>query len=321
MHTPETWGHFKQCPLARDDVHLATWKPEDRITQQAGWGPATPPANKIRRLMQKPELYYGGRCNWRSTESPQLATHRHEACGRTAATPYPAIHTGSAARPARPTDLLQPDHTLQIGAAYRLTRHRGTTGDPDRRHALHHVAHCDTRAHGMRAPKPADPCSLSTLSSGCPQERPPNQGEGGEPCAVCYELGSLGHDHGCGGTETRDWFSSQCVVKLHHVPSGGSSTSATPQGKPKTKTSGLPQSGCWPPRISVPRPDHIGGGDSPDVEWLETLEILTPPPARPPSDRCAGRYRQVKTPCPMTRCHGAAYPSPSSCQAPGNEVK
>ena len=28
--------------------------------------------------------------------------------------------------------------------------------------------------------------------------------------------------------------------------------------------------------------DHICGGDSPDVQWLETLVSLTPPPARPP---------------------------------------
>ena len=28
--------------------------------------------------------------------------------------------------------------------------------------------------------------------------------------------------------------------------------------------------------------DHIGGGDSPDVEWLETLQSPTPPPDRPP---------------------------------------
>ena len=27
--------------------------------------------------------------------------------------------------------------------------------------------------------------------------------------------------------------------------------------------------------------DHIGGGDSPDIRWLETLESLRPPPARP----------------------------------------
>ena len=28
--------------------------------------------------------------------------------------------------------------------------------------------------------------------------------------------------------------------------------------------------------------DDIGGGDSPDVQWLGTLEVPTPPPARPP---------------------------------------
>ena len=67
--------------------------------------------------------------------------------------------------------------------------HPGTTGDPDRKHALHHVAHCDTRAHGTRAPKPADLCSLSPLSLGSPRASPPPPGGPGEPCAVCYELG------------------------------------------------------------------------------------------------------------------------------------
>ena len=56
MHTPETWGHFTKCPLAQDGVHLATWKPEDMITQHAGWGPATPPANEVRRPMRKPVI-------------------------------------------------------------------------------------------------------------------------------------------------------------------------------------------------------------------------------------------------------------------------
>ena len=56
MHTPGTWDHFTKCPLARDGVHVATWKPGDTITPHAGWGPATSPANKVRRLMQKPEI-------------------------------------------------------------------------------------------------------------------------------------------------------------------------------------------------------------------------------------------------------------------------
>ena len=56
MHTPEGWDHFTKCSLAQDSVHLATWKPEDTITQHAGWGPATPPASEVHCLMQKPEI-------------------------------------------------------------------------------------------------------------------------------------------------------------------------------------------------------------------------------------------------------------------------
>ena len=52
----ETWNHFTRCPLAQDGVHLATWKPEDTITQHAGWGPATLLANEVRRVMQSPEI-------------------------------------------------------------------------------------------------------------------------------------------------------------------------------------------------------------------------------------------------------------------------
>ena len=56
LQQPETWEHFKCCPLAQGDNHLATWTPEDTIAQHAGWGPATPPANEVRRLMRQPEM-------------------------------------------------------------------------------------------------------------------------------------------------------------------------------------------------------------------------------------------------------------------------
>ena len=56
LQQPETWEHFKRCPLAQGDNHLATWAPENTITQHAGWGPATPPANEVRRLMRQPEI-------------------------------------------------------------------------------------------------------------------------------------------------------------------------------------------------------------------------------------------------------------------------
>ena len=56
LQQPETSEHFKQCPLAQGDNHLATWKPEDTIAQHAGWGPTAPPANEVRRLMWQPEI-------------------------------------------------------------------------------------------------------------------------------------------------------------------------------------------------------------------------------------------------------------------------
>ena len=53
---PETLDNFTQCPLAQEGFHLAKWKSEDMIAQHAGWGPATPPANEVGHLIQKPEI-------------------------------------------------------------------------------------------------------------------------------------------------------------------------------------------------------------------------------------------------------------------------
>ena len=35
LRQPETWEHFKQCPLAQGGNHLATWTPDDTIAQHA----------------------------------------------------------------------------------------------------------------------------------------------------------------------------------------------------------------------------------------------------------------------------------------------
>ena len=56
LQQPETWEHFKQCPLTQRSNHQATWTPEDTIAQHAGWGPTAPPTNEVRRLMRQPEI-------------------------------------------------------------------------------------------------------------------------------------------------------------------------------------------------------------------------------------------------------------------------
>ena len=56
LQQPETWEHFKQCPLAQGENHLAPWTPDDTIAQEGGWDPATPPVNEVRRLMRQPEI-------------------------------------------------------------------------------------------------------------------------------------------------------------------------------------------------------------------------------------------------------------------------
>ena len=56
LQQPETWEHFKQCPLAQGGAHLATWTPEDAIAQHTGRGRTAPPKNEVQRLMRQPEI-------------------------------------------------------------------------------------------------------------------------------------------------------------------------------------------------------------------------------------------------------------------------
>ena len=56
LQQPETWKHFKHCPLAQGGNHLATWTPGDTIAQHAACGPAAQPANDVLRLMRQPKI-------------------------------------------------------------------------------------------------------------------------------------------------------------------------------------------------------------------------------------------------------------------------
>ena len=56
LQQPETWEHFKHCPLAQGEDQLARWTPENTSAQHTRWGPATPPANEVRHLMRQPEI-------------------------------------------------------------------------------------------------------------------------------------------------------------------------------------------------------------------------------------------------------------------------
>ena len=121
IRQPETWEHFKRSPLAQGDNDLATLAPENSITQHAGWGPATPPANEVRRLMRQPEIQ---EAVLRGAVPLQLyrvvadnapeprATIRHmqltavKKGGRKAAAPRPSIHTGSTTNIPRPPHIL-----------------------------------------------------------------------------------------------------------------------------------------------------------------------------------------------------------------------
>ena len=101
---------------------------------------------------------------------------------------------------------------------------------------------------------------------------------------MCFEQGFLRHDLGCGGTETPHWFCRQCVVKVHEFPICRQRhplcTGWTPRETEDVDLSMatlrlLATQNIWAPH------NHIGGRESPDVEWLETLESPTPPLACP----------------------------------------
>ena len=102
---------------------------------------------------------------------------------------------------------------------------------------------------------------------------------------MCLQPGCPGHDLGCGSTETRHRFCSQCVAQLHQCPICRQRHPLCARRPPRETQDEdltlatirmLATQHIWGPH------DHIGGGDSPDVEWLETLEVPTPPPARCP---------------------------------------
>ena len=82
----------------------------------------------------------------------------------------------------------------------------------------------------------------------------------------------------------RHWFCSQCVVKLHECPicrQRHPLCSGPPPRETKDEDLTLATISMLATQNIRPPPDHIGGGDSLDVEWLVTLEVPTPPPARP----------------------------------------
>ena len=56
--------------------------------------------------------------------------------------------------------------------------------------------------------------------------------------------------------------------------------------------------------------DHSGGRDSPNVEWLETLEVLTPPPARPAFRRAHWQLPAGDSPTNQAPDHEPHYTVP-----------
>ena len=158
-----------------------------------------------------------------------------------------------------------------------------------------------------------------------PTGQAPHPGGPGEPCTLCFEPGRIGQGLGCGGTKMRHWFCSLCVVQLHQCPicrQGLALCTGPPPRETQDKDLSLARirilatQNIWAPH------DHIAAGTVQISSGWRRLRARRHHRPAPPSDRCAGRWQQRKTPqtTPQatsltTRCRGAAYTSPASYQA------
>ena len=139
-----------------------------------------------------------------------------------------------------------------------------------------------------------------------PTGEAPHLSGSGEPYIVCLKPGRLSHERGCGGTEMRHWFCSQCVVQLHQCRICRQQhplCTGPPPRETQDEDLTLATIRMLATRNSRPPRDHIGCGDSPDVEWLETLEVPTPPPARPPFRLARWQVGRGKNPTNYTPNH------------------
>ena len=147
---------------------------------------------------------------------------------------------------------------------------------------------------------------------------------------MCYEAELLRNYLGCGCSAGRHCFCSQCVVKLHlcSLCRQRHPLCASPPPR-ETQDEDLSMETIRmlaTMNVSAPH-DHIGGGDSPDVEWLETLKSPTPPLARAPDALRAGGCQQgttlrtgPRTTSPTTWCGGVGYPSAANDLTPGTRI-
>ena len=224
LQQPETWEHFKRCPLAQGDNHLATWTPENTIGQHAGWGPATPLSNEVRRLMRQPEIK---EAVLRGAVPLQLyrvvADHA----------PRPTIRHMQLTAITRADAQLQ--HRVQAYAQegqqtshdrstyYNLDMHSLATSHTHRPAATtkHLPSHRPERACPL-------PCRGPIVLQTIPLLRRP-EGEAPHPrpgnlCRVCMEVNDgdgkplRGHDLGCVGIEQLHWFCSPCIANLWSCP-------------------------------------------------------------------------------------------------------
>ena len=160
------------------------------ITQHAGWGPATPPANEVRRLMQKPEIKGAV---FRGTVPLELyqviADNAPDTEARVSHMQLTAINPATAQLQHRvqlyaqeaqhaPSDQHTYYHLLIHYQSIQPTNYhialeprRGRSNSTKR--ATPHTAL--QGACGMRTPGPTGPYPVFTPSSGCPRARLPIQ--------------------------------------------------------------------------------------------------------------------------------------------------
>ena len=129
---------------------------------------------------------------------------------------------------------------------------------PDRRHTSHQITRYNSRAHGPRAPGPADLCPLFTVSSGCPRARPLIQADRGNraSCASSWGAWAITVAVAAPRRVTRfavNAWSSCCSAHLQATAPHVHQT--TPEGNPRRRPhAGHDQGAGHPEHASPPRP-------------------------------------------------------------------
>ena len=330
LQQPETWEHFKHCPLAQGGNHLATWTLENTIAQHAGWGPATPPVNEVWRLMRQPEIKEAVLRGAVPLQLYRVIADHTQNLGQQYVTCSSLPSRGRTHSYSTASRYTHRKHNKHPTTAAGIITSSSTTSmhSPGTSHTHGPVAtarHLLSRRPERARPLPCrGPIVLQTIpllrmpEGEAPHPRP------GNPCGVCMEVNHkdgnplLGHDLRCGGTEQLHWFCSPCITNLWPYPlcrRPHRLCTAPPPHETQDKDLTLQ---TLPTLVRQNVWNDAWGGDSPHVEWLDipTNEdpATTPPhpPSRAPTWALPDPGRTPRFTSPNTNItttrHGAVYP-------------